>query len=210
MIRFLLATLLFLSACAPTATPASTPQLIRIQATAATQPWLADAYNCAQGLSSILANVDDPNLADISIRMGEPESLSAFAYQIDIEDLLIVTHRESQLQNLTAEDARRLFSHLEPQVVQVWVFASGEDTQQVFVHEVLHGQMLTSLAQVAVSPQQMSDSLNQDKNAVGILPRRWKAETMREIFRLSEIPVLALVKSEPQGLIKALLACLQK
>ena len=210
MNRFLFATLLFLAACTPAAAPAATPQVIRVYATPATQPWLADAYNCAQGLQVVLSNVNDPKQADISIRMGEPDQLSSPAYQIGQDDLLVVTHRENQLQNLTVAEAQSLFSHPEPQAIQIWVFASGEDDQQVFAREVLRGQVVTSLARVAVSPQQMSDSLNQDKNGVGFLPRRWQTETLRDIFTLSKVPVLALVKSEPQGLIKALLACLQK
>ena len=171
---------------------------------------LAEAYTCADGLQAILANVDDPRQADINLRLGEPEQLSTPAYQIDRDDLLIVTHRESPLQNMTAAEVRQLFSSNEPQPVQVWVYSAGEDIQQVFARDVMHGQVVTSLARVAFSPQQMSDTLNQDKNAVGILPRHWKAGSARDIFSLPDVPVLAVLKTEPQGAIKALLACLQK
>ena len=54
---------------------------------------------------------------------------------------------------------------------------------------MLRGQVVTSLARVAFSPQQMSDTLNQDKNAVGILPRHWKAGSFRDIFSLPGVRV---------------------
>ena len=210
MNRLMLVILVFVMACTPTPVPANTPQLIKIHATPATQAWLSNAYNCADKLGIILSNVDDPNQAEINIRMGEPAKLSSPSFLIGQEDLLVVTHRESKVQNLTIEEVRSLFSNPEALGMEIWVFASGQDIQEVFSRDVLGGHVVTSLARVAVSPQQMSDTLNQDKNAVGILPRHWKAGTVRDVFTYPNIPVLALVKSEPQGLVKALLACLQK
>ncbi len=210
MKRLLPALLLLLAACTPTPEPVSPPQIIRIYATAATQSWLADAYDCAQTLQLTLSNVDDPTQAEISLRLGEPDQLSSPAYQIGQDDLLIVTHRENQIQNLTPTEAQKLFTNPESETLQLWVFASGNDVQQAFAREVLHGQAVTSLARVAVSPQQMSDSLNSDKNAIGILPRHWKSGTVREVFTIPNLPVLAQVKSDPQGSLKDLLACLQK
>ena len=69
---------------------------------------------------------------------------------------------------------------------------------------------MTSSARVAVTPQQMSDTLVNESNAVGILPRHWKAGDDREVFSVATIPVLAMTQSKPQGLIKELIACLQK
>jgi len=63
---------------------------------------------------------------------------------------------------------------------------------------------------VAVSPQQMSDVLNAESNAVGILPRHWKAGDVREVYSVAKIPVLAITQSEPQGAVNQLIGCLQK
>jgi hypothetical protein len=210
MNRFLLAILLFLAACAPAAAPTGTPVVVRVYATASTQPWLAQAYKCAESQQVILSNVLDPQQADISLRLGEPERLASPAYQIGQDDLLVVTRSDGPLQNLTTLETQELFSHPNTQAVQVWVFASGEDLQQVFTREVLGDQIVTSLARAAVSPQQMSDALNQDKTAVGILPRHSLTGALRAVFSLPNVPVLALTPAEPQGPIKALLACLQK
>lgn len=209
MRRLVLASLFFLAACAPAANPTPTPQVITIHASPATQPWLSEAFICAQEIQVILSNTNDLAEAEIDIRMGEPPDLKKLAFEIGRDDLLIVTHRESPVQNLTLEQARALFS--EPgTTVQIQVFATGEDIQQVFNREIMLGATLTSQARLALGPQQMSDTLNNDQNLVGILPRRWKAGTVREVFSLPDVPILALTQAEPQSGVKELIGCLQK
>ena len=198
-----------LTACTtPTAAP--TPRVVSVYATAAAQPWLADVSNCADSASITIRFSASPSAANIRLRIGEPEHLNTPAYQIDREDLLVVTHRESLVPNLTAGEVRALFSRPEGQSAQIWVFASGEDIQQVFAREIMQGTMVSSLARLAVSPRQMSEAINMDKNAAGILPRHWKTGTMREVFSLPDLPVLAITTAEPQGAVKEILACLQK
>jgi hypothetical protein len=199
----------FLETCS-TPPHSITPQVVKIYTTAAAQAWLTEASKCAEGSSIILSNVIDPAQADIILRVGEPDKLTTLAFQIDREDLLVVTRRESPVQNLSADQARALFAGSGQADVQVWVFGPGEDIQQVFAREVMQGTPVTSLARLAVSPQQMSDTLNSEKNAVGILGRRWKTGTLREVFSLPDLPVLALTSAEPQGAVKEILACLQK
>src|SRR5688500_18116562 len=156
-----------------------------------------------------MSRVDDASSAEISLRVGEPEILVSTAYQIDTEEILIVTHRESPVQNLTLEEARALFAGQGDSSVQAWVYASEEDVQGVFDQFVMEGQTVTSSAQLAVNPQQMSDTLVNESNTVGILPRHWKAGDVREVFSVATVPVLAITQSEPQGVIKELIACLQ-
>ena len=208
LVLLLSAVLLF--ACT-TSAPPPTPQLVPVYSSFAAEPWLSELYDCAAGQSNvILSRVDDPNAAAISLRVGEPEFLSSPAYQIDEEEILIVTQRQSPIQNLTLEEARGLFMGLGDPSVQVWVYASGEDIQQVFDQFVMEGRSVTSSANIAATPQQMSDTLVNVSNTVGILPRHWKAGDSREVFSVAKVPVLALTKSEPQGVVKDLLVCLQK
>jgi hypothetical protein len=56
----------------------------------------------------------------------------------------------------------------------------------------------------------MSNTLVNQANTVGILPRHWKAGDAREVFSSGTVPVLAITNAEPQGVIKELIACLQK
>ena len=207
IILFLLSSLL-LHFCS-TPAPSTTPQLVTVYSTSAAQPWLPEVYTCA-GTSSIISRVDEPVAADIVIRVGEPLFLNSPAFQIDTEEILIVTHRQSPVQNLTLEEARALFMGQGDPTVQVWVYATGEDVQEVFEQAVMAGGRVSPSAWLAANPGHMSDTLVNEPNSVGILPRHWKAGDSREVLSIASVPVLAITDSEPKGLIQELLACLQK
>ena len=201
--------ILAVSSCsAPT--PAVTLQPVTAYSTSAAQPWLSGLYDCAEESSAAIRLSDSPSDAEIRLQVGEPKYLSGFAYQVDEEEILIVTNRQSPIQNLTLEEAQALFAGLVDPSVQVWVFASEADVFGVFDQYVMKGRCVSSSAMVAVNPQQMSDVLNSESNAVGILPRHWKAGDVREVYSVAKIPVLAITQSEPQGVINQLIGCLQK
>ena len=195
------------SACS-TSTPQPALQVVTVYSTSAAQPWLPPIYACA-GSSSVISRVDDSSAADIILRVGETELLASYAFQSDTEDILIVTHRQSPVQNMTVEEARVLFSGQGDLSVQVWVYASEEDVQIVFDQFVMEGRSVTPSARLAVNPQQMSDALVNESNTVGILPRHWKVGDVRDVHLVATVPILALIKSEPQGAVKELIACLQ-
>jgi len=199
---------LLISSCA-VSTPQTTPEVVTVYSTPAAQPWLTDLYSCAESMAIIRLS-DSPSASDIHLQIGEPKYLSSFAYQIDKEEILIVTNRQSPVQNLTLEQTQTLFMGLGDPSVQVWVYASGEDIQQVFDQFVMEGRSVTSSAILAVNPQQMSDTLVNESNAVGILPRHWKAGDVREVFSVATVPVLAITQDEPQGVVNQLIGCLQK
>ncbi len=142
--------------------------------------------------------------------LGEPDILVSPAFQIDSEEILVVTHRQSPVQNMTLEEVRALFAGQGDPSVQVWVYAEGEDVQRVFEQAVMEGRSVTSLARLATSPQEMSDALNNEPNSVGVLPRHWKAGDSRLVYTVPDVPVLALTGSEPKGETQAILSCLQK
>jgi hypothetical protein len=167
-----------------------------------------DLFTCANDLSfTVKVSAEEP---DIYLRIGEPDELLSPAYQIDEEELLIVTHRESPVQNLSLEEAQALFSGSGDPSVQVWVYPSELDLQGVFDQFVMQGRGVTSSARAAVDPQQMSDVLNAESDAVGILPRHWKAGNVRDVYSVGKFPVLALTRKEPQGAVASLISCLQK
>jgi len=200
---------LLISSCSMS-TPPPTPQIVSIYSSSFTSSWLTELYDCAAESSVTIRVSDSPSVADIRLQLGEPEFLSEFAYQIDEEEILIVTHRQSPIQNLTLEQAQALFMGLGDPSVQVWVYASDAEGQRLFDQFVMKGRSVTSSAKVAVNPQQMSDTLVNQSNAVGILPRHWKVGDVREVYSVGMVPVLAFTQAEPQGVVKNLLACLQK
>lgn len=202
---FLLSSFMLASCASMAQTPE--PEIVNVSATSTAQPWLTELYACASA-SSIVVNItaDEP---DIYLRVGEPENIISPVFKIDEEEILIVTNRESPVQNLTLAEAQNLFAQ-GSESAQVWVYASGADVQIAFDQLVMKGRSVTSFAKLAASPQQMSDTLNAEKDAVGILPKHWKVGTVREIFSAGIVPVLAITKTEPQGAVLELLSCLQK
>jgi hypothetical protein len=200
--------IVMLSSCG-TPTPAAELQEVSVYTTSAAAPWLADMYECAESVA-VIRLTDSPSDADIRLQVGESKYLSSFAYQVDEEEILVVTHRQSPIQNLTVDEAQALFAGLGDPSVQVWVYAPEEDIFEVFDQFVMKGRSVSSSAQVAIDPQQMSDVLNAESTAVGILSRHWKAGNVRELLSVATVPVLAIAQSEPQGAVNQLVGCLQK
>lgn len=203
-IVLLLLSFLILS-CAPQ--PTQSLQTITAYSTSSAQPWMNELFTCAEQLSiTVNVTADQP---DVYLRIGEPENLLSPAYQIGEEEIFVVVHRESPVQNLSLGEAQGLFSGLDGDSVQVWVYPSELDVQRLFDQFVMQGRSVTSTANVAVNPQVMSDVLNNETDAVGILPARWKAGMVREVYSMGIFPVLAVLNVEPQGAPGLLVACLQ-
>jgi hypothetical protein len=206
---FLLSSLILFS-CS-TGTPASTPQLVTVYSTSAAQTWLAPLYDCA-GASAVLSRVDNASSADIILRVGEPEFLDTPAYQIGQEEIWLITHHESVIPTMSLEQIQALFAGRGDPSIQVWGYASDEDVQQVFDRSVMEGRSVGASMRVATDPQQIVDVLESERQAVGILPVTWsmKMSGSRGLYQVAIVPVLAITRSEPQGVIQELIACLQK
>ncbi len=199
---------LFFSSCS-TSTPQASPEVVSVFSSSFTQPWLTELYDCA-GTSVTIRLSDSASAFDIRLQLGEPEFPTSYAYQIDTEEILVVTHRQSPVQNLTLEQAQALFAGLGDPSVQVWVYAPEAEGQRLFDQFVMKGRSVTADARVAVTPQEMSDTLINESNSVGILPRHWKVGDAREVYSVAKVPVLAITQSEPQGVVNQLIGCLQK
>jgi hypothetical protein len=202
--------LFLLFSCSPT-TPSVTPQLVTVYSTSAAQPWLPPLYACAE-TSTVISRVDDPSSANIVLRVGEPPFLDSPAYQIDQEEIWLVTHRESPIPQMSLEALQTLFAGQGDPSIQVWVYTTDEDVQQMFDHYVMKGRNVAASAYVAASPQQMLNVLDSERQAVGILPLTWsmKMTGSRGMYHVATVPVLAITDSEPEGVIQELIACLQK
>lgn len=210
--------LILLAACSPVE-KTEQPQAVRVYATSSAQTWLAELYDCAGPGPAVIVVAADPASADLLLRLGEPEVVAGPVYQIATEEVLVVTHPQAGVGALSADQVRLLFSGQAANwkdvggndlPVQVWVYGSGEDVQQVFEQTVMMGGPISSLARLAVSAQDMSDSVGLNPGSVGILTRHWKAGNTREAFLAASVPALAITRSEPQGPVKALIGCLQK
>jgi hypothetical protein len=213
-ILLLLLLSLLISSCSTGTPPALTPQVVSVYSSSAAQPWLSELYDCAAGQNNmVLSRVDDHIAAAIVLRIGEPEFLSSFAYQIEEEEIWIVTHRESQILNMGHDEVQSLFAGQGNPSVQVWVYAEGEDIQRVFDQFVMEGRSVTSFAHLATNPKHMVNVLESERQAIGILPDTWSIKMdggSHGIYHVATVPVLAITTSEPQGVIRELIGCLQK
>ena len=217
-----LLTFLLLTSCNPS-TPTAAAQPITVQYTAAAVPWLADLYDCA-GANVVTteqraADFLDPQSFDLAIRLGQPVHLTSPAYQIGSEDILVIVNPQNPVNALTAEQVRGLFTgqvlnwqevNGSSAAVQVWVFAAGEDIEQIFEQTVLGGSPVTSAARLAAGPDEMAQAIANDVNAVGILTRRWKTGNISDVYTIAAVPVLALTPDQPSSLTTEIITCLQK
>ena len=203
----LLLSVFMLVSCTSTA-EAPQVEVVNVYATPAAQPWLAELYTCA-GNMSVALNVN-AQAPDIYLRVGEPGNMVSPVYKIDDEEILVVVKGESPIQNLTLQEAQDLFAQQGSPSTQVWVYASDADLQMVFDQLVMKGRSVTSFAKLAAGPGQMSDTLNTEKDAIGILPRHWKAGTVRDVFSAGIVPVLAVTNEDPQAVVLNLVSCLQR
>lgn len=218
----LAAPLLLLASCA-SPSPAPEAVALRLQYTFAAQPWLGNMQDCAGEtlLSTELRAADflDLQSADMVIRIGESAPLPHPAYQIGEEETLVIVNRQNHAAQWSADEVRRLFTGVVTNwrevngpdaPVQVWVFAAGEDIQQVFEQTALGTAPVVSTARLAAGPAEMAKAVAEDVNAVGILPRRWMTDNVAGVFTVARVPVLVILPVEPKGAVASLLACLQK
>lgn len=183
--------------------------MVTVQVGAGAQPWLGAVYGCAGQQAVTVRLVDLPSEADLQLRLGEPPYLGTPAYRVGSDDLVVLVNRDSALSSLSETQVRDLFSR-GGDGFQVWVYASGEDIQQVFEGLVLRGRQVTSHARLAGSTEQMLAALAADKNAVGLAPGLLVGEDVRAVYVWPQIPVLAISPAEPEGAARLLLSCLQE
>lgn len=198
---------LALTACG-TGGAESALQVVNVNATTSAAMWLEELYACADEQSVILNFTADA--PQITLRLGSLDGWAGPVFQVGTEEIVVAANLQNPLGNLTLEQAQMLFAGQGNPSTQVWGYASAEEPQRLFEQAVMNGRSVTSFARLAVSPLSMVEALSADPNAVGILPRRWMTEGLRELFVAATVPVLALTSSEPEGVVRELIACMQK
>ncbi len=211
-----------LTACAGT-TPAATQELIHVQYSFSTEPWLKQVSNCAAGdvLAAELraADFQDAQSVDMVLRLSQAENPMVNAYQIGTEDVVVIVNQQHPDTKLTIEQVRGLFTG---QIVdwkgigktsgpvQVWVFPSGEDVQQIFNTSILEGSGLTTNARLANDPEEMIQAIEKDSNAIGIIGQHWVTGKTQTAFTVAtNVPILAVTASNPQSRVAQIITCLQ-
>jgi hypothetical protein len=196
---------------------------ITVEYTPASAPWLEFVYDCSDGnvvnAEQRAADFLDPQSVDITLRIGQPVSLTFPAFQIGSEDILVIINSQNPVKSLTVEQVREVFSgqilnwerlNGPDNPVVVWVYSSGEDVWQIFNQVILGGSPATSTANLAAGPEEMVRAISSDINAVGLLTGHWKGDNYYAVYTVASVPVLVITQTEPKGAIQKMVACLQE
>ncbi len=100
--------------------------------------------------------------------------------------------------------------------VHPWVLPAQDETQAFFETTLLGGDQIVKTAMIAPSPAAMLEAIAEDPQAIGFLPMRTLDSSVKsiEILNFSPrdliMPILAVTKSEPAGLVRDWLLCVQE
>lgn len=217
-----------LAACQPGLTPTArpTPAVLTIQSTRALQPLQPTYRNCVRELPNmglVLLDVPAPafnfDQAVLGLRWGAGPKQSGYAAVVGQEELVVVVSPKNPTQKIAWQDLQAIYQGSLPdsspaKEVRAWAYPAGEDIQAVF--ESMIGTTASRVIFLAPDPAAMREAVAGDARAIGFLPRRWLDSSVNEVSvqgldpaRMRQ-PILALSKTEPKGLEKAWLICLQQ
>jgi hypothetical protein len=219
-------------------TPAPTPEAINIIYPTALQPWADKLARCASSYPQIALYFKESNaldtdiqLNDIGLEFGQPDLQSTVTYlsQVGREQVVVVVNQENSLSQLSSAELKSIFSgqRIKPengsdQSTQVWVLPQGEPTRGIFDHAVMLDRSLTTESMLAPDPAAMLKAISQNIDAIGYLPASILTTNdpsyagKVKIVQLdpsleAELrqPVIAITLSEPKGLMRNILVCLE-
>lgn len=222
-----------LAACSPPPTATIPPSPVPIQVSYS--PYLAGIQEALHACT-----LENPQLAiffeqvagaqqefedsDLVIWWGDKPEQVESAYQLGVDELVVISHPDNPKSSINREQVIALFSGrikswneiglLEEQV-EVWVFPEENLMTLNFKEMVLNNQRITRLAHLAPASRAMLDAVSDEPGAIGFLPRSWLAPQVKEIeiepgtFGSVSKPLLALASADPPEGVDRLIACLQ-
>jgi len=212
--------------------PLQTPVALQVALSPEIRPLENTLQECAQKISGIALFINeitslslDVQKYDLTFRLSADPTLPPFVSQIGVENILVVLHPSNTIANLSLADLRSLFtgaiSNWESlngkQIpVSVWVYAPDNSISRIFKAAVMDDEATTSLAFLAPDPAILLKAVSDDPGAIGYLPSLWLTKAVRQVLIDDKSvtqallqPLLAMAQSEPQGVSRAWLACVQ-
>ena len=226
-IRTLLLTLglLLVTACKPiaAAAPLPTPQLITVAITPTLRPWHVLLHKCATANPEIALILDERpetslelGAADVTLRLGaSPEGTPGSAALLGWEDILIIAHPDTEFDNVDIAKLHEMYT-ASPPLYQIWTYSKGSELRPIFDTAVLGNADTSPYAFLAPDPAAMLDAVTNDKHAIGYLPKSWLNDAVRTVNVDADLqnafrqPILALTDTEPEGVMRAFLVCVQE
>ena len=215
----LISSLLLLTACSPQISSSDLdedPELLRLYSTSATVNWVPPIYDCAKrtqlGLVARTPNIDE---ADISLRIGTFER----GYEIDEMALTVIGNSQNSVGSLSHKEVENIFAGKisnwaevggKDAPIRLWVYDKENDLQKAFSSTILRERTTSTMARQAQNAEEMRQEIAQDTYAIGIGTQEEAGTNLRILYTVGNFPVLAVAKDEPQGIVFAIINCLQE
>ena len=229
----LLLLILWVAACGapPTATIPPSPQPVSVSFSPSMEPVRDALHTCANTLPEIAlfvektpASAQDFETIDMIIWWGEKPEEMDYAFSLAEDELVVIINPENPNSALSASELNALFNgrveHWSDistynQPVSVWIYPPDNKLSVAFKSGILSAPRFSLLAYLAPTPQAMLEAVAGDPGGIGYVPRSWltpkvsRSSIDPNLQITLRKPILALVNSEPQDNILALLSCLQ-
>ena len=214
----------------PTTTP--TLEIWRLQYTPALK-WMEPIFNqCTSQKANtglLVKEVPAASLelqdADLLLQWGENGEISASAVIIGYDTLGVAVHPESPITSLQVDHLTAIYNgqvsswdevdpSLPAESISIWSYAEGSETRRVF-DEIFQAHNPFTLLHLAPGPAEMRTALSEDPYAIGFLPDRWGDHSLRSATIVGvdpgahPVPILGITPSDPQGITRDWLLCLQ-
>jgi phosphate transport system substrate-binding protein len=219
-------------------TPASTPQAIQVIYPTSLISWADKTAECAStnpliATYSIPSSTVDANIDanDMILGLGEPSAMDVASYlsQVGSDQIVVVVNQDNNISQLSTTTLQSIYSGQisswgkDPgQQINVWVLPIGDPVRKYFDHAVLQSNALASEAMLAPDSKAMLLAISDNPNAIGYLAGSILASSNQTLVAKVKIiqldtslqeelhqPVIAITQSEPEGLLRELLVCLQ-
>jgi len=159
--------------------------------------------------------INGSNPSEISLQLGEPASgFSGFATLLGWENIVPIINLGNASISLNPTNLADIFSKNPPDF-DIWIYPESSPIRNVFDENVLGNAEITTFAFLASDPESMFAAVSLHTNTIGYLPESWITEDIavveldEKIQSEMKIPVLGITESEPRGLVRSILVCMQ-
>lgn len=217
------------------ATPPPTPIPLYLAYTPVLRPWLERLAACAQEQPEVALFLDElpydqsrSDRYDTVLQLGRVPDSAGYAVVLGYDELKFIVNKLNPVQSIDEADLPNLFNGsmrtwetLSPPKaiyvvsVQPWVYLPESELSWPEVTGNIFDDNNLMTARLASSPDQVIQGVRDDPGAIGFVPLSWLNKDSEGVKQINvptalEIPVLAISKSEPQGVLRNLLACISQ
>jgi len=217
----------------PSVIPVATSQPVRIVISSVLdwlRPEMAECVQQSPGLSLSVQTIALPeqslDKADILLRWSDQPVTEGFAFELGEEKLAVIVHPENPLKTMDLSMVKDMYygqvtvwpgvDDTAGAAVQPWVFPDDSEAQGLFARVLISNSQIVRTAKIAPTPPAMLEAVANDPRAIGYVPARWLDSSVRSI-EFSDtpaddffMPILAVTSSEPTGLTRDWLLCVQE